>query len=193
MFSKTLLNLIDTAIFPAVLIVAAKIISIVFLAKYFQVSYIVDGVKLVFSTYADFISINSYSSLFMYVAIIGGLMWIVIKAHVFHSTHITPTLSAKLVSANLEELIHSNQTIYTQAFIWLSYAWLATLLFAIQAYYQLSYGWVFVASLAVTVVATTLLVVDVERELHEEREELGDAYTHTRLKSLRDVKKELSI
>ena len=169
MFAKTLVKLIDYAIFPAVLIVATKVTSIVFLSKYFSAGYEVDGLRLVFNNLEDFISINSYSSLFMLAAILGGLIWVVIKAHIFHETHITPSLSSKLFSMNIDELISTTETIYSQAFIWLSYAWLTVIVLGIHAYYKLSYWWVFYVSLTAAVLATSLLVIDFEMELNEDK------------------------
>ncbi len=165
MFSKTLIKLIDYAIFPAVLIVAAKIIGIVFLTHYFQADYAVDGVRLSFENFENFIAINSYSSYFMLASVLGGLIWVVVKAHVFHDTHVTPSLSAKLYNSNMQGLIHNSETIFSQAFIWLSYAWLLTIMFGVQSFYALSYWSVFWFSLIASVVATVLLVVDVEREV----------------------------
>ena len=191
MFSRTLVNLIDNAIFPAVLLVSSKILGIVFMSKYLGISYTVEGIKLVFNDSQNYIAINSYSSLLMFVAVIGGLTWVLIKAHVFHDTHVSPTLSSKLNDMNLAEIVHDNKTIFTQSFIWLSYAWLVTLVLGVQAYFGLSYSWVFWVALAVSVVSTALLVVDMEREIQRDVNDLKNGDSVNSVVTLREVKKEI--
>jgi hypothetical protein len=193
MFSKTLINLIDFAIFPAILIVASKILSIVFLTRYFNAEYSVEGLKLVFNNAENFIAINSYSSLFMYAAVLGGLIWVLIKAHVFHDTHVTPTLSSQLVNMNMEELVDSTKTIYSQAFVWLSYSWLTTVVYGVQSYFGLSYWWVFIVSLVASVIATAMVVVDMEKEIqHDMAQELEMANPKLSVLTLKDVRKQIN-
>ncbi len=191
MFSKTLIKLIDYAIFPAVMIVAAKIIGIIFLAKYFQASYVVDGLRASFENYENYIAINSYSSYFMLTAVLGGLVWVVVKAHVFHDTHVTPALSAKLFNSNLDSLIHDTETIFSQSFIWLSYSWLLTIMFGVQSYYSLSYWSVFWVSLAASVLATVLLVMDIEREITSDAKELEKKGDSVKVVTMEQLKKEI--
>ena len=189
MFAKTLIKLIDYAIFPAVLIVAARIIGIVFLTHYFQADYTVDGLRVAFGNFENFIAINSYSSYFMLAAVLGGLSWVVFKAHVFHDTHVTPALSAKLYNANLESLIHNTETIFSQAFIWLSYSWLLTIMFGVQAFYSTSYWSVFWISLVASVFATVPLVVDMEREMVSDARNSKD--DSVRVVTMDSLKKEM--
>ncbi len=169
MFAKTLIKLIDYAILPAFLIIGAKIISIVFLTNYFGVDFVIDRMQITIQNSAEFIAINSYSSLIMFFTIIAGLIWVTIKAHVFHDTHITPAFSAKLFSMNMEDLIHTSETIFAQAFIWLSYAWISTIIFGIHAYYNMMYTWIFWLALSVTVFATGALALDIEREINTDK------------------------
>lgn len=192
MFSKTLINLIDYAIFPAFLIVTAKILGVVFLTRYFNAEYYVDGVKLVFTNVESFVAINSYSSLFMFAAVMGGLIWVLIKAHVFHDTHVTPVLSTHIANLELDELVHSTKTIYSQSFIWLSYAWLTTILFGVQSFFGLSFWWIFGVSLFASVVSTALIVTDIERELKRDQDMVkSQDFTPESIVTLREVRKEI--
>ena len=170
MYAKTLVKLIDYAIFPAVLIAFAKIGSAILFSRYFDFSYKSDGVRIVFESAEAFIAVNSYSSLVMFFAVLSGLGWVIVKAHLFHDTHISPPFSAKLFSMNLQELIHTTETIYSQAFIWLSFAWLTTLVFGVYSYLGLSYNWIFFVSLIFSIIATALLVIDMEREIKSDKE-----------------------
>ncbi|PJA40600.1 hypothetical protein CO178_01960 [candidate division WWE3 bacterium CG_4_9_14_3_um_filter_34_6] len=177
MFAKTLVKLIDYAIFPAVLIVATKIAGIAFFSQYFDTAYQVEGARLVFNNVQDFISVNSYSSLFMFFAVIAGLLWVTIKARLFHDTHISPSFSAKLFGMNLNDLIHTTETIYSQSFIWLSYAWIISIVFGVQSYYGLAEWWIFYISLISAVLATALLVLDIETEFKKDEKIVGDGLT----------------
>ncbi|TXI32702.1 MAG: hypothetical protein E6Q58_03655 [Niabella sp.] len=163
MFSKTLIKLIDYSIFPAVLIVAAKVIGIVFFINYFGVEYKIDAMRLIL-TRGDYFAVSTYSSIFAFAAILSGLIWVTVKAHVFHDTHISPAFSSRLYSMNLQGLVHSTEVIYTQSFIWLSYAWLATCMFFVHASFGVSAWWIFYVALAICAVATVMLVLDVEKE-----------------------------
>lgn len=169
MFSKTLIKLIDASIFPAVFLVASKILAIAFISKYFDTSYQIEGMKLVFNNAEDFITINSYSSLIMFFAVFAGLIWVVIKAHVFHDTHVKPTVSAQLLDMNLLHLVHKSDVIYSEAFVWLSYAWLTTLMIGVYSLFGLGYWWVFGISLVITILTTSAMAVDFERELKVEK------------------------
>lgn len=189
MLSKILIKLIDYAIFPAVLIVAAKILGIVFLLNYFGISYEVTNLTLVLSNVSDFIIINTYSSLFMLVAILAGLFWVTVKAHVFHDTHISPMLSAKLFGMNLEQVIHTNEVIFSQSLIWLTYSWLATVMFGVQAYFGLADWWLFYLALVCAIFATSLLALDIEREIRSDVEDFDvDANNKTRVISFSNLR-----
>lgn len=193
MFAKTLIKLIDYAVFPAVLIVAAKIIGIVFIARYFGADYQVEGLGLSFFNSQEFLAVNSYSSLLMFAAVVGGLIWVVVKAHIFHDTHLKPSLSAHLHNLDLTELVNTNQTIFSQSFIWLSYAWLTTAVFGVQAYFGLSLWSIFWIGLVVSVIATVLLVVDLEREILEDESEVSSGSSKTTVLTLKELNSDLLI
>lgn len=170
MYAKTLVKLIDYAIFPAALVALSKVGSAILFANYFGFSYKTDGARVVFESLEAFVAVNSYSSLVMFFSVLSGLGWVIVKAHVFHETHISPSFSTKLFSMNLQDLIHTTEIIYSQAFIWLSFAWLITIIFGVYSYFGLSYFWVFLLSLAFSVLATALLIIDIERELKSDKD-----------------------
>ncbi len=174
MYSKTLIKLIDSAIFPAVFIIAAKVIGIAILSKYFDASYQIEGMKLVFQDAQSFMVVNSYSSLIMFCAVVAGLVWVAFKAHVLHDTHVKPALSAKMLEMNMVHMIQKTDIIYSEVFVWLSYAWLVTLIMGGYALYGLGYWSVFYIALGVTVFVTAILSIDIEREIHANSKEKID-------------------
>lgn len=192
MFSKTLINLIDNAIFPAVLLFVAKMLSVIFIAQYLGIDYTVNGIRLAFNDEQSYLMVNSYSSLFMLIAVVGGLVWVLIKAHVFHDTHITPSLASKLNDINMNDIIHDTKTIFSQSFIWLSYAWLVTVVLGVQTVYGLSYNWVFWVALIISVISTAALAIDLEREIVKDAVDINDKQKHKYgFATLKDIKKEV--
>ena len=193
MVSKTLIKLIDYAIFPAVLLVAAKIIGIVFLLNYFQLDYSVDDLRIVLSNTNDFVAINTYSSLFVFASVLSGLIWVTIKAHLFHDTHINPILSSKLFSMRLEEVIHNSEVIFAQSFVWLSFAWLSTIMFGVHYVFGLSQGWLFYLALGLSTIATAFLAIDIEREVASDQRKIptnDDSGIKAKIISFQQLRKE---
>ena len=194
MVSKTLIKLIDYAIFPAVLLVAAKVVSIVFLLNYFELNYSIDAYQIVLSNTPDFVSINTYSSLFVFIAVLSGLIWVTIKAHIFHDTHISPALSSKLFNMRMEEIIHDNETVFSQSFVWLSFAWLSTIMFGVHYVFTLSEGLLFYLALGFSILATALLAIDIEREVSHDVKKIDrdgdDLGFQTKVISFQQLRKE---
>jgi len=145
-YSKTLVRLIDEAILPAVLLVVAKIFGTVLVCRYFNLSWDFSSSGIVFFSSQDYLLANSYSSLIMFGFVVLGLVWVLIRSHVFVENHI-PFVA------------------YSKAFVWLSYAWLVTLILGLQALYGLSYWGVAGVAFLVSVIATGLLAVDIERDV----------------------------
>ncbi|OGC51687.1 hypothetical protein A2982_03380 [candidate division WWE3 bacterium RIFCSPLOWO2_01_FULL_39_13] len=194
MYSKTLVKLIDYAIFPAVLLVFVKITAIVFLANYMGASYNVEGFRLIFTTPAEYIEINTYSSLFMYIAVVAGLIWVVVKAHIFHDTHISPRLSARLLEMDMSELIEATEIIFSQAFVWLSYAWITTIIFGFQAYFGLSSYLLFWGAFTVTILSSAMLLIDLEKEIITDRKSFEpDSPRKPKVIKFEEIKEEILV
>lgn len=193
MVSKTLIKLIDYAIFPAVLLVAAKIIGVVFLLNYFKIEYSVDSYQIVLSNIPNFVVINTYSSLFVFLSVIAGLIWVTIKAHLFHDTHINPILSSRLFSMRMEEVIHNSEVLYAQSFVWLSFAWLTTIMFGIHYFFNLSEAWLFYLAIGLSTIATALLAMDIEKEINYDAKAINnddDSGFKTKVISFGQLRKE---
>jgi uncharacterized membrane protein len=174
MFSKLLIRLIDQAIVPAIVLLAARIIAVVFISNYYGYQYTLDLNGLTFSDTQQYVQLNSYSTLVMAGMLTVGLTYIMIKALVFHDSHIKPSVSAKLFSFKMHHLIQSSYGLYTQGAIWLSYLFLLTLVAAVMALGGLMYGWVVAVLSIVTVVSTVLFILDVEYEIAINKAEFED-------------------
>ncbi len=170
MASRILLRLISNSLLPAVVVVIAKVGALVFLIQWFDLAWGVNTLSgfpgINFETLETTAFINSYSNLVMFLAALVGLMWVLAKAYHLHDTHVTPGFVLQLLSWNLTGLLTTSSEVYQQGLVWLSYVWLITLLMGLQVYLGTNYLWIFIFSLAVSLLSTWYLVSDVEREVY---------------------------
>lgn len=167
MFSRILIRLIDEAILPAVLLIAAKVLGVVLSAKYFGISLGVGSspISFYFSTQSDFIIVNSFSFLAMCIVVFAGGLVFLLRSRVFHDTHITPQNTATLFSLKLGHFIRTSFDVYSEGTIWVSYSYLMLAVTGIELYFGLLVPWVFAISLANCVFLTLLMISDVEKEI----------------------------
>jgi hypothetical protein len=165
MFSRILVKLIDQAIMPAILLLSARLISVVLISKYLALTFTINASGFAFQSLQEYVQVNSYSTLVILAALTIGLAYILLKSFAFHETHITPGLSAKLFSLKMPSLIQSSYELYSQGVIWLSYLFLITIVAGIMSFFGLLYAYVFYTGLALVVFSTVLFIFDVETEL----------------------------
>lgn len=172
MLSKSLSRLIDEAILPAVLLVGSKFLSVILIATLSNSAFNFTFGRflfllpsLSFSTFEAYIFSNSYSNLFTYAVLASGCAFILLRAHFFHSSHVTPTLAAKLVRLRLSSLVSDTFTIYHQAFVWFSFIWLFTIFLLIEAFLNILYPWIAIIGFLISLNMSWFLVSDVEEEL----------------------------
>lgn len=170
MISKTLVKLVDEAVLPAVVLVAAKMLSAVVVTEVLGLKWNWQNFGMVYYSTGDFLKANSYSALVMFAVILVFTLWVIFKSHVLHDTHVAPVTAVKAVSFNLTHLIQGSFELYSQATVWLSYSWLTAVLLGVLALSNLIYPWVFFLALVLSIITTVLMIMDVEREvtLHEE-------------------------
>ncbi len=164
MFSKILIKLIDQAIVPAILLLAVRFVSVTLVAKYYKIPIDITaaGFNLPAESYAR---VNSYSILIMILVLTVGLLYILFKSFVLHDSHISPSLTAKVFSLRLSAFIQNSFDLYSQGAIWLSYSYLLMLVTGLMALFNLTYVWIFVTSLVLTIFSTIMFVLDIENEL----------------------------
>ncbi len=165
MFSKVLIKLVDQAIVPALLLLTARVVSVVLLANYFNVTLSIGSSGFVFENQETYILINSYSILLMVAALSVGLLYILLKSYIFHDTHISPHHTARLFTLRLSSFIQTSFDLYSQGAVWMSYLFLMVLVAGLMAFFGLIYSWVFVISLILFVITTVLFVFDIENEV----------------------------
>ncbi|MBI2414716.1 hypothetical protein HYV31_02660 [candidate division WWE3 bacterium] len=165
MFSRILVKLVDEAIVPAIVLLSVRIVAVLVVAKFFDISFSFGARGFIYTNRSDFIFVNSYSTASMIVVLAVGLIYVLLKSLIFHESHIPPHTAAKLFSLNLSGFIQTSFDVYSQGAIWLAYSYLLLAASGIMSYFGLLYTWVFYTSIVLTLISTYLLVIDVEREV----------------------------
>uniref|UniRef100_A0A7C4TLU7 Uncharacterized protein n=1 Tax=candidate division WWE3 bacterium TaxID=2053526 RepID=A0A7C4TLU7_UNCKA len=173
MFSRILVKLVDEAIVPAIVLFSVRILAAILIAKAYDISFSFGLRGFTYNSQEDFLFVNSYSTLAMISVLAVGLFYVLIKSYLFHDTHVAPHTAAKLFSLNLSGFIQTSFDVYSQGVIWLSYSYLLVIASGIMFYFGLVYPWVFYSSLALTFIATLLLILDVEKEIFERKRDAG--------------------
>ena len=179
MISKTLVKLVDEAILPAVVLVSAKLLSGILVTEALGLKWTWQDFGMSFHSPGDFLKDNSYSALVMFGIILVFTIWVLFKSHVFHDSHISPSVSVKVLSLNLPRLIQSSFELYSQATVWLSYSWLTTAMLGVSAFSNLIYPWVFYVALGLSLLTSVAMIIDIEREVvinHEDFLEPSNSY-----------------
>lgn len=170
--NRILLKLIDEAVLPAFLVLAAKLISLFGIIKIFALNFSFNTQSLLpilsFENQSDLIFANTHSNFLMFLVVVAGLAWVLIRAHLTHDTHIHPNLTLKLFTLNLGGLITTSFEIYHQAVVWLLFLWFSVLIFALQALAGISPLALSVFALMTGIILTGLLLWDVETEVQHE-------------------------
>ena len=151
MFSKLLIRLVDQAIVPAALLIAVRVISIFLFVRYFglygslnQPGFVISETPGATTTSPTlYVLINTYSTLAMIVVLSIALLYILAKSFIFHDSHITPYLTARMFSLNLSTFIQNSFEVYSQGIIWVSYLYLLIMVSGLMALFGLIQTWVF--------------------------------------------------
>lgn len=150
---KSLLKLIGYSILPAISIFAAKLIGIFLSGLIFNIPIDLRNQSqglLFFQTIVpgvDLINVVTYSDLFMYLAMVLGMTFILVRSLYFHDSHISSTMISRLAKYNLLGLMQTSYELYHAGVIWLAFLWCANVLIGINVYHGLTETW----ALAVTV------------------------------------------
>lgn len=170
--SKFLIKLVDEAVFPAAMIIAAKAIGVAIVNLSLGLSWSIDTVfnsflspHLIYGSYEEAIAVASYSNLIMYIAVFIGMGVIVAKAFYLHDSHVSPQMVLKLAKMDLLSMLGSSFQIYHQALIWFGFQLLTTIFIVVNYMQGMTYGWITVAVVAVTLVTFWMLVKDIDLEL----------------------------
>ena len=165
MFSKILIKLIDEAIVPALYLVTVRIVSLVFISRSLDIQINLGPSGFMYASQGDYMQVNSYSLLFMVLALCLGLLHVIVKSLVFHDTHISPSMAAKLHSLKAQHLIQDTFHLYSQGIVWLAYLYFLTVGAGFMSLFGLLHAWTTYVSLGLAVLFTYIFIYDAEKEL----------------------------
>lgn len=176
MLNKNIIKLIDEAIIPAVALIISKMLGL-FLSSYFlhlpfevknsRIFWILPSVH--FNNLTDYIRAENYSNLAMFLAASVGCFYVIIRAHFFHESHISPKLHAKLVSLSLDSLVAPSYHLYHQAAIWLTFLWLTTIFLVTSTILKITYPQLSVVAFIIAANFSWVFAMDIEREIEISR------------------------
>jgi len=166
MFSKILIKLIDEAVVPAFYLITVRIVSLVFISHSLDIPVNLGPSGFVYTSQSDYMQVNSYSLLFMVLALCLGLLHVLVKSLVFHDTHISPPLAAKLHSLKAQHLIQNTLHLYSQGVVWLAYLYFLTIGAGLMSLFGLLHTWIAYVSLGFAVLFTYIFIYDAEKEIN---------------------------
>ena len=176
MITKSIIKLIDEAIIPAVALIVGKMLGL-FAASYFlnlsftiktgQVLQVLPQVQ--FTSLKDYVVAENYANLAMFTVAAAGTIFVLVRAHFFHESHIHPKLHAKLVALNLESLIAPSFHLYHQAAIWLIFLWLTVGFLLISTFLAITYPQISAIALIFAANFSWIFALDVEKEVEISR------------------------
>ena len=172
MVTKSLTKLIDQAIFPAAVRTTGKMIGL-FLTSYdlnvkFEVvpaSFLRILPTVHFPDQTSYILAENYSNLAMFIASSMGAIFVTLRAHFFHASHISPRLHAKLASLNLEMLVSTSYHLYYQAAIWITFLWLSTAFLITSSIAGVTYVPISIFAFIIAANFSWVFALDVEKEV----------------------------
>lgn len=172
MVHKSVSTLIDEAIIPAVLIVSAKIVGVFSVNFFLGNSWALESgafLKILpavsYFSFEEFFIANSLSNAIMFIVISLGTSLVIVRAHFFHQSHISPRVHARLLRYNLSGLLVDTFKIYHQASIWLTFLWLSCALLIFQTILGISSPILTIVAFLITVNFSWFLASDIQREV----------------------------
>jgi hypothetical protein len=173
MISKSIVKLIDEAIIPAISLIVAKMVGLFATSYYLNLQFTVRNSDLFgvlpsvqFLSLQDYIVAENFSNLAMFLVVALGSLFVLIRAHFLHESHIRPNLHAKLVSLNLDSLVAPSYHLYHQAAIWLVFLWLTTAFLLVSSILlKITYPLISAIAFIVTANFSWLFAIDIEKEV----------------------------
>lgn len=178
--SKSLIKIIDAAIFPAALMIAAKFIGLYLVVEFFNLEWGVDNLpnqifssRPVFYT-QDLQTASSYSDLFLIIVMITSFSYHVIRATFLHDTHIDPKVIARLAANGLLGLVKDSYEIYQKATIWLIFLWLSITTVIVNYFLDKTYLWIAILGVLTSIILTAMLLRDAAYEISLAKKKLTE-------------------
>lgn len=172
MVQKSLIKLIDEAVIPAVGLITAKTIGLFSAAYLLNLEFTVRSNDFLgilpsvqFADAHDYITAENYSNAAMFAFATAGALFVLLRAHFLHESHIHPNVQIKLASLSLEKLVAPSYHLYHQALIWLTFLWLTVGFLAISTSLHITYVQISFIAFIIAANFSWVFALDVEKEI----------------------------
>jgi hypothetical protein len=170
--SPLIYDLVDLAILPAALFIAAKILG-VFGLNYLlglpvglqETGFLLFPFQPAYDRIEDVVMVESYSNLLVFVSILAGAFVITSKSLLFNHKKASPYFVLKLAKYDLLHLLKSSIHMYKEAFVWGTFLVLSTVYIVISFLMGKTYGWVAGLSLFFCLTFLWIMVENIEEEI----------------------------
>ena len=176
MVAKSLIKLIDEAIVPAAALIVGKMLGLLATVYFFNLPFNIEPGQILkilpsvhLANLTDYIMAENYSNLAMFATAATGTVFVLIRAHFFHESHIHPALHAKLLTLNLQSLVAPSYHLYHQAAIWLIFLWLTVAFLLISAFIQVTYPVTAAIAFIIAANFSWVFALDIEKEIELSR------------------------
>ena len=170
--SSLIYDLVDLAILPAALFIAAKIIGVIGLNYMFglpvgfeQTGALFFSYQPAYATPEDVLMVESYSNLFVFISVLAGCFVVTGKSLLFNHKKASPYFVLKLAKYDLLHLLKSSIHMYKEAFIWGTFLVLTTVYLVISFLVGKTYGWVAGLSIFFCLTFLWIMVENIEEEI----------------------------
>lgn len=176
--SSSLVKLIDSAIFPAALLIISKVFGLYLGIAIFGLEWQMEFVNnSIFSVYpvvyeSDLAILSSISDAVMILVMCIGFGWVVFRSIHLHETHIDPRTVAKLAKYNALGLVKSSYKIYHSASMWFVFTGIAVALSIYNAILGRTLWFVPLIGFFIFLTISIYLLRDIENEIELSKKKL---------------------
>ncbi len=170
--SSLIFELVDLAILPAALFIAAKIIGVFGLNSLLglpvgieQTGFILFSFQPAYPRIEDVIMVESYSNLFVFISILSGAFVITGKSLLFNHKKASPYFVLKLAKFDLLHLLKSSIHMYKEAFVWGMFLIVTTVYIALSFLAGKTFGWVAGLSIFFCLTFLWIMIENIEEEI----------------------------
>ncbi|MBN1618082.1 hypothetical protein JW887_01945 [Candidatus Dojkabacteria bacterium] len=171
--SKLLKKLLSAALFPAALLIVAKILGLYLSTRIFDLDWVLRShtseffsIELIYTDSNAALITNSYSNLIMVSTILIGVTILLFQAYFLHDSHQNPKVLIKLIQFDFIMWLVDSKTLYPKLAVWLSFLWLSTIVSIVQTIQSTTYIGIAVFAIVASIFTTWLAARDFEREIH---------------------------
>lgn len=172
MIVNSVKKLIDEAIVPAVVLILAKMLGLLLTSYFLNLPFdvqsrgflrILPSIK--FLSLKDYITAENYSNLAMLIAACLGTLFVLVRLHFLHESHVEPKVQVRLAALNFEKIISSSYHLYHSAATWLIFLWLTVAFLIVSTILKVTYFPITAIAMVIAVNFSWMLALDIQKEI----------------------------